>query len=399
MTSFFEPIDLLPEDPILSIPSIFAKDQNPKKVNLGIGIYQNAEGSSYVLPSVKKAEQALVAQALKKDYLPIDGDAQYLKSVFHLVFGSTHAFPNDTIYAAQTIGGTGALSLAAVLMKEGKNDSIALSDPSWPNHLLIFKKAGLNLINYPYQRTNQQQLEFSDMCQTIKKLPPGTAVLLHACCHNPTGVDPSMEQWKELSELIKKQKLMPFFDLAYQGFGDDLERDVKALRYFADQGHELLVAVSFSKNFGLYGERVGALFAFTNHAETKRKLATHVKQIIRSYYSNPPLHGVRLVSTILQSEELLLEWKKELSSMSTRIQKMRKLLQDGLMQKQSTHDFSYLSQQKGFFSRLNFNPKQIQFLRNEKGIYLVENGRINIAGLNEKNSEYVIDSFVNMLNL
>ncbi|WP_068468671.1 aromatic amino acid transaminase [Candidatus Protochlamydia phocaeensis] len=395
---FFSDVPLLPDDPILGLPIIFAADPRPNKINLGIGAYKTAEGHSLVLTSVKKAESQILQRHLPKDYLPIEGEGEFIKCGLQLLFGAESALlQSGQIFAAQTVGGSGALRLAGEFLAKLVSKTIFLSQPSWSNHKQIFEKSGLSVGSYPYFDPQGHGLDFAGMCEAIRNMPPSSAILLHGCCHNPTGVDPNFEQWKELSSLIKKQQIVPIFDLAYQGFGQSLDQDAQAIRYFAGEGHEMLVAYSFSKNFGLYGERVGLLAITASQAECMPKLASQIKFLIRCNYSTPPLQGARIISTILKSHELTLEWQRELKNMCERVKEMRKALIAALLVKGQDKNFSYMHQQNGLFSFCGLTPDQVQRLRQEKAIYMPSNGRINIAGLNTQNVEYVAESLLSVM--
>lgn len=395
---FFNDVPLLPEDPILSLPLAFKTDSRPHKVNLGIGVYQTAEGHPLILTSVRKAESQLLHKHLNKDYLPIEGDGEFIRCALQLLLGSDPPLLQARqLFAAQTVGGAGALRLAGEFLAKLVSKTIFLSQPSWSNHKQIFERAGLNVGSYPYFDPHTCLLDYKGMCESIKNMPLRSVILLHGCCHNPTGIDPTFEQWKELSELIKKQQLIPLFDIAYHGFGQGLNEDAQALRYFVSEGHELLIAYSFSKNFGIYGERVGFLTLTCSTAEALPKISSQMKSLIRGNYSNPPLHGARIISTILKSPELTMEWKQELSNMRQRLQEMRKALIAALLVHGQNRNFAYLHQQSGLFSFLGLSPEQVQYLRQEKAIYMPSNGRLNIAGLHTQNLSYVAESLLSVL--
>lgn len=395
--SQFESLQLLPEDPILSIPLAFAADLHPKKVNLGIGVYRDAEGKPLVLVPVTKAESIVIGQHLNKEYQSIDGNPDLLTETAKLIFGpDSKKIKEGEYYGVQTIGGTCALRIGAdLLVAQGSNKPVYIPDPTWANHRMIFTRAGLKVENYPYYNAQKHSFDFEGVCDAIKAMPAGSTIVLHASCHNPTGLDPTLDQWKTISELLKKHSIFPFFDVAYQGFGEGLNEDVKSVRLFADQGHEFFVSYSFSKNMGLYGERIGAFFAILQSKVVAKKLGSHARQIIRAIYSTPPLFISRVVATVLAKPDLHKEWEHELESMRERIQDMRKGFVAGLLAKSKdtkTH-FSVMDQQKGLFSYCKLAPEQIERLRTEFGIY-VPGGRINIAGLNWNNMDYVIDSFI-----
>ena len=400
----FEKLELLPEDPVLGIPILFKKYPRPNKVNLSVGAYQDGEGRSYVLEAVKDAEEALSKQRLLKNYLPIEGDPEYIQLAAELIFGvnaNIQGVGNETaplsFFGAQTVGGTSALRIGGDLLKKSGTSCIALSNPSWPNHTPLFEQIGLEVKEYPYYNDKTHQIEFSALLSTLDKLPKGAAVLLHACCHNPTGMDFKFSQWQELCALIAKKALIPFFDFAYQGFSEGIEADAKAIRWFVEQRMEMLVASSFSKCMGLYGERAGFLGVLMKPS-LKDQVASQIKRLIRSNYSNPPIHPGRIVSTILKDPNLKKEWERELTTMRERIQCMREALAFGLAAKGAQRDFTFLTNQKGVFSYSGLTPVEVQRLRDEWGIYLLSNGRMNVAGLNSGNLDTVINAMIAVTN-
>lgn len=393
--SIFGPIDLLPDDPIFNLPILYGADTRSQKVNLGVGAYRDAMGKPVVFRSVRKAEQMLLEKKLNKEYSPIEGNCEFFNSLLPFVFASS-VKDYKTIFAMQTVGGTSALKIGADFLHRQGISTISLPDPGWPNHEVIFQLSDLKINFYPYCNKNTFEIDFSVLCQNIASMPKKSAILLQASCHNPTGIDPSQEQWRELSFLIKKNGLIPFFDLAYQGLGNGLDEDAFPVRLFAEEGHQMLMAYSCSKNFGLYGERVGMLAAVTDTPESAKKIGSHLKQIVRGSYSTSPLHGSRIVATILQSAELTAEWKQELDELLNRIQEMRQALATGL-QKSHLRDYSFLRKQLGIFSYIGLTTEQTQYLQKEKGIYMPSNGRINIAGLNLQNLDYVIDALIQLL--
>jgi aspartate/tyrosine/aromatic aminotransferase len=395
---FFNDIPQLPDDPILGLPIAFAADPRPNKINLGVGSYKTAEGYPLVLNSVRKAESLLVQKHLTKEYLPIEGDAEFLRYALQLLLGTeSNLWQSGRFFAAQTVGGASALRIGGEFLAKLVSKTIFLSQPSWSNHKSIFEKSGLNVGSYPYFDPKTHLLDYQGMLEAIKNMPPGSVILLHGCCHNPTGIDPTFEQWKELSNLIKKQRLIPFFDIAYQGFGQGLDEDAQSIRYFINEGHEMLIAYSFSKNFGIYGERVGFLTVISSQADQVPRIGSQIKNLIRGNYSNPPLHGARIVSTILKSHELTLEWTTELGNMCERVKEMRKALIAALLVHGQDRNFTYMHQQNGLFSFSGLNPEQVQALRKEKAIYMPSNGRINIAGLNTQNVSYVAEALLSVI--
>lgn len=391
--SFFESITQLPEDPIMALPIMFAADSRPNKVNLGIGSYSNEEGIPIVLTSVKEAEKIILQKEKNKEYLPIDGDQKFIRSTLGLIFGPQllDNFPGG-IYAAQAVGGTSALRIGADFLLQETSKTIFISTPSWPNHKLVFTRSGLKVHSYRYYDESTHRIDFASVCSDISNMPPGSIILLQGSCHNPTGVDPTFEQWKELSNLIKKQKIIPFFDFAYQGFANSVDEDAQPIRYFASQGHEMLVAYSFSKNFGLYCERIGLITVLTHHSDAAHKVSSHIKQLIRANYSNPPRHGARIISEILLSDPLKKTWLQELANMSDRMKSMRQALLTGLKAKNGSKDWSFLERQNGFFSFCGLTPDQVRRLITDYAIYMPSNGRINVAGLNSHNLKYVIEA-------
>lgn len=396
--SFFEPIELMPDDPILSLPIVFGADPRTTKVNLGIGAYKDSEGKSLILTSVRKAEAILLKRNLNKDYLPIEGDRDFITESLKLVFGAASPLiTSGTVFGAQTIGGTGALRIGGEFLAQQISKTIYLSNPTWPNHKAIFNRAGLKIESYPYYDHLHHRLDFPAMYQALNALPSGSIVLLQASCHNPTGMDLAMEQWQEISKLVKKQKIIPFFDFAYQGFAQSIDEDAKGVRYFAEEGHEMLVATSYAKNFGIYGERAGFLAVVSKNKEAANKVGSQIKQIIRGSYSTPPLHSARIVTTILKDPELKKEWLDELDNMRGRVNEMRKALIGELLLRFKDKDFSFLNQQRGLFSFCGLDNGQVHKLREEKGIYMPSNGRMNVAGLNWHNLEYVVNAIVSVL--
>jgi aspartate/tyrosine/aromatic aminotransferase len=382
--TFFDNIPLLPPDPIFGLRAAFTQDPRPHKIDLGIGAYQTEEGLPCVLNCVRKAEALLLERQLDKEYLPIDGDQDFLRCAIHLLLGkNSPVFERNNAYTAQTVGGASALRIAGEFLAKLLCSTIFLPVPTWSNHQQIFERAGLKVDSYPYFNQKTCMLDFEGMCEAVHQMPSSSAILLHGCCHNPTGVDPTLDQWKELSKLIKKKKLIPVFDIAYQGFGKSLDDDAEPIRYFASQNHEMFIAYSFSKNFGLYGERVGFLTALCSNSEQLPAISSQVKSMIRGNFSNPPLHGARIVSTILNSPELISEWVEELTLMRERIVQMRETLITAL--DKNSERLSYMSQQKGLFSYTGLSKEQVLRLQTKYAIYMPTSGRINIAGLNSQN--------------
>lgn len=392
-------ITQVPDDPIFGLNTLFTQDPRPEKVNLGIGAYKDGGGQPVVLETVKKAESLLLNEHLNKEYPPMEGIPRFIQASAKLIFGADNpALAEGKIVTIQTLGGTGGLRIGAELIAEKCTKKVFFSAPTWPNHAQIFHFAGFSTGSYSYYDSKTHGLDFSGMKDSIVNIPKGSVIVLHACCHNPSGVDPSLQEWKELSSLIKKQGLLPFFDLAYQGFAKDLISDTAAIRLFISDGHDLLVSCSHSKNFGLYGERVGSLSVVSQNAENAPKIKSYLKQLVRSSYSMPPLHGARIATTILESDVLKKEWEKELQQMRQRIVDMRKALVNGLHQMKTPINFDFINRQSGMFSFSGLSEKQVLLLREKYGIYTPTSGRINVAGLNEHNIHYVVQSISKVIN-
>lgn len=397
--SSFESISPLPEDPILNLQVAFNADPRPHKINLGIGAYKDEAGRAVVLDAVRKAEAELFQRKLDKEYLPIEGERMFIDETIRLIFGEElFSVLRERIFGAQMIGGTSGLRICGEFFARHTNKRIFVSDPTWPNHLQVFTRSGLVVESYPYYDSSTKTVQFSALCEAVEKMPSESVILLHAVCHNPTGMDLTFAQWKELSQRIKKQKIIPFFDFAYQGFGAGLEEDAIPIRHFVCDGHEaVFVSSSFSKNMGLYGERVGGLFCLLNDSCIAAKVATHLKQTIRASYSSPPRHGAEVASTILKSPSLKQEWIEQLGQMRKRIHEMRNALAMGLLAKDPSMDFSFMRNQNGLFSYSGLNSEQVKQLKEKYAIYMPLNGRINVAGLNVTNLESVIDAIVSII--
>jgi aspartate/tyrosine/aromatic aminotransferase len=388
---FFHEIPEGQPDPIFGLNEAFQADVRPNKVNLIVGIYKDDQLRAHLMESVRKVKNQINNQDLLADYLPIDGLHDFQAQVGMLVFGEKRWKENHSrIYAAQTVGGTGALQLGGQFLAQEVSKSIAISTPTWPNHRSVFERAGLKVETYPYYNREKHGIDFDGFCSSLKRMPEKTPVLLHAICHNPTGCDFSIEQWKELSRIILERRILPFFDFAYQGLGEGLEKDRQAIEIFMNDGHEMLIAYSCAKNFSLYCQRVGALFVVDENAAVKLRVGSQIKKIIRSLYSNPPAHGARIVSALLQAPSMKEEWKKELDSMRHRIAIIRESLIQRLSTKCSRVNFEFLRHHKGMFSFIDLDKSQVQQLIDKFGIYLTDNGRISLTGLNSKNIDYVV---------
>ncbi len=395
----FDVLDQAPPDAILGLNEQFKADPRPGKINLGVGVYKDAQNQTPVLESVKTAESRILETEKSKGYLAIPGSVEYGELVRALLFGHEHEILQANRAAtAHTPGGTGALRVAADFLKRKfPGTSIWLSDPTWANHKAIFGAAGVATQSYPYYDHATKSLDFDAMTAALREAPAGDAVLLHGCCHNPSGKDPNAEQWAALAELLTERGLLPVFDFAYQGFGDGLTEDATGLRAFATPGREMLVCSSFSKNFGLYNERVGALTIVGADAGATERAFSHVKISIRANYSNPPAHGGAVVQTILADTELRAQWEAELAAMRGRINEMRSRFVETLAAKGVSQDFSFIAEQKGMFSFSGLNPDQVQRLRDEHAIYIVGSGRINVAGMTPENMGPLCDAIAAVL--
>jgi len=393
--SFFDQVAQHPPDPIFGLQAAFRLDKRPTKVDLSVGVYKTEEGNTPIMGAVKKAEKAIFESEKSKEYLPPDGDKKFLEQVGVLTFGAEWWKKSSSrVHAAQTIGGTGGLRLGGDFLKQEIGDTIYISDPTWPNHRGVFTRCGLKVIEYPYYDPVKRELDFAQFYNFLSKLPEKSIILLQTCCHNPTGADLNFEQWKKLSHLFFERNFFPFFDCAYQGFDRSMEEDVQPIRLFAESGHALFAALSYSKNFSLYGERVGALFSVASSEKIAENVASKIKNIIRQNYSNPPRHGAAIVSTILQTPDLRREWEKELGEMRTRINQMRKQFADALVSQATKNDFSFLEDCIGLFSFCGLHKEQVARLIEEFGIYMTGDGRVNIAGLNQRNLDYVVQAII-----
>ncbi|QAU35139.1 amino acid aminotransferase [Janthinobacterium sp. 17J80-10] len=397
--SLFGAIEMAPRDPILGITEAFNADKNPGKTNLGVGVYYDDNGKVPLLECVKKAEAQLMEKLAPRTYLPIEGLAAYDKAVQELVFGADSAVIQEKrAVTAQAIGGTGALKLGADFLKRFSPDSqVWISDPSWENHRALFESAGFVVNNYPYYDAATRGVNFDGMLAALKAMPAGAIVLLHACCHNPTGADLTEDQWTQVIDVVTQRGLIPFLDMAYQGFGDGIDADGEVVRRFADAGGPLFVSNSFSKSFSLYGERVGALSIVAASAEEAARVMSQLKRVVRTNYSNPPTHGGQVVATVLSSPELRKLWEEELAGMRVRIKEMREELVKKLKAKAPAQDFDFVIKQRGMFSYSGLTKDQVGRLREEFAIYAVDTGRICVAALNSRNIDNVVDAIGKVL--
>jgi aromatic-amino-acid transaminase len=398
--SLFTAIEMAPRDPILGVTEGFNSDQNPNKTNLGVGVYYDDNGKVPLLKCVHTAEAQLIEKLTPRTYLPIDGLAAYDKAVQELVFGAdSEVIKEKRAITAQAIGGTGALKLGADFLKRFAADTaqVWISDPSWENHRALFESAGFTVNNYPYYDPATRGVNFAGMLDALKSMPSGSIVVLHACCHNPTGADLTSDQWTEVIQVVVQRGLVPFLDMAYQGFGDGIDADGEVVRRFAKAGGPLFVSNSFSKSFSLYGERVGALSIVATSTEEANRILSQLKRVIRTNYSNPPIHGGQVVATALSSPELRKLWEEELAGMRVRIREMRQLLAKKLKEQAPAHDFDFVIKQRGMFSYTGLTKAQVERLRDEFSIHTVDTGRICVAALNTKNIDYVVAAIAKVL--
>lgn len=395
----WEAIESAPADAILGLTEAFKKDSSPNKVNLGVGVYKDDQGVTPILQCVKTAEKALAETQTSKGYLPISGDPSYAANVQKLLFGAgSEVIASGRAVTIQTPGGTGALRVGGDLLKKFNPDAkLWVSTPTWANHKGIFGAAGFEINDYPYYNPETRDVDFNAMLSALENVPAGDVVLMHVCCHNPTGVDLSVEQWEQVVSVSKAKGWTPFLDFAYQGFGSSVEEDRGAVELFAAAGIDFLVASSFSKNLGLYNERTGALTIVSPTAKDAAVAMSHVKMVVRVNYSNPPAHGGLAASSVLSDSALYDQWIGEVADMRDRIVAMRTALVDGLAERGVDQDFSFIKQQRGMFSFSGLSNDVVAWLRDNKSIYIVKGGRINLAGLTSGNIDYVCDSIAEAL--
>ena len=397
--SLFGAVDLAPRDPILGVSEAFNSDPNPRKVNLGVGVYCDDNGKVPLLDCVKRAEREITDKATPRVYLPIDGIPAYDKSVQSLLLGAdSEVVALGRAVTVQALGGTGGLKIGADFLRKFAPDAqVSISNPSWENHRALFESAGFQVNVYPYYKAETHGLDFSALRASLDSMAPGTIVVLHACCHNPTGVDPTPSQWDEILSTVRTRGLVPFLDLAYQGFGDGIDADAVVVRKFAATPGPLFISSSFSKSFSLYGERVGACTVVTADKDEAARVLSQLKRVVRANYSNPPTHGGQIVALVLNNPELREIWEMELGGMRERIRTMRESLVTKLAERAPAHDFEFVRKQRGMFSYSGLDRAQVQRLREEFSIYAVDTGRICVAALNSKNVEYVADAMATVL--
>jgi aspartate/tyrosine/aromatic aminotransferase len=394
----FEQIPKAPADPVFGLIDQYNLDSNPDKINLSVGAYKNEKGQTPILRCVKSAEQLLVECESTKNYLPIQGLQPYNELVAELIFGADHPVIKQKRFAtAQTPGGTGALRVAGDLLRRTMNvDTVWICNPTWANHGPIYQAAQLNVQRYEYLNEAQTDLDFGRMIASLEGAQAGQAILLHTVCHNPSGFDLDPQQWDQLLNMIKDRKLIPIFDFAYQGFAQGLDDDAQPIRKFCERS-DALICQSFSKNFGLYSERVGTVTAVGNTESTAEALLSQIKRVIRTMYSNPPRHGAAIVHTVLANAELRAEWESELGEVRDRINQLREGFVATLDELTPERDFSYISRQRGMFSYSGLTKPQVERLRNEFSIYIVGSGRINIAGVNSANNRQICEAIANVV--
>ena len=397
--ALFAAVEMAPRDPILGINESFNADPNPAKVNLGVGVYTDESGKIPVLECVKRAEIAMAEKSAPRGYLPIDGIAAYDKATQSLVFGAdSDIVKTNRAVTVQAVGGTGALKVGAdFLQRISPTATIYISNPSWENHRALFEGAGFNVVDYAYYDAATRSLNFDGFLAAVKAMPVGSIIVLHACCHNPTGVDPSVAQWQQIAAAVRVGGLVPFLDMAYQGFGDGVVEDGAVVKLFAETPGPIFVSSSFSKSFSLYGERIGALSVVAADKDEAARVLSQLKRVIRTNYSNPPTHGGALVTAALTDPEARKLWDKELGEMRDRIKAMRVALHAALKRLAPNANFENILTQRGMFSYSGLNKDQVHRLRSEFGIYAIDSGRICVASLNTKNVNYVAECIAKVL--
>tara|TARA_B100001057_G_scaffold375448_1_gene380257 strand:+ start:10481 stop:11677 length:1197 start_codon:yes stop_codon:yes gene_type:complete len=392
----FESLEFISADAILGLIAEYKNDSRPEKIDLGVGVYRNSEGNTPVLKTVKQAEQILVKNQNSKVYIGTAGAADFNFAIQKLIFGNSNL--DDRMITIQAPGGSGSLRVAAeLILRASPSSSVWVSDPTWANHIPLLSSAGINLKSYPYYNSQKHEIKFDEMLDKLGKAPPGDIVLLHACCHNPTGLDLTKDQWHLLTDIIIKRDLIPFIDIAYQGFADGLDEDVYGLRHMASLVPEMIVASSCSKNFGLYRDRVGTLSVLVKDKASKKIINSQVNNVVRTIYSVPPDHGAAVVSLILNDDKLRQEWISELNEMRERLKNMRIMLNEILVSKASEYDFSHLVRASGMFCFLGITENQVERLKQNFGIYMVNSSRINIAGITPKNIDYLANAIIKVL--
>jgi aromatic-amino-acid transaminase len=397
--SLLASVTMAPGDPILGVTEVFVADRNPKKVNLGVGVYYDDQGKVPLLECVQRAERERVQSGTPKSYLPIDGLQSYDQAVQALVFGaSAPLLKEKRVLTVQALGGTGGLKIGADFLKQlAPEAQVWISEPSWENHRALFEAAGFEVRAYPYYDPATRGLKFEAMLSALQALPAGSIAVLHSCCHNPTGVDLSEEQWQKVLAVVRSRGLVPFLDLAYQGFGDGIDVDAHAPRLFAGAMSPIFLSSSFSKSLSLYGERIGAFSLVAGSADEAARALSQVKRVVRTNYSNPPTHGGDIVARVLTTPELRALWERELGGMRERIKQMRKALAEGVQKRVPGADYSFVVKQRGLFSYTGLSKAQVERLRTEYSIYAIDTGRVCVAALNSGNIDYVADAIAKVI--
>lgn len=397
--NLFSSVQLAPKDPIFGLTEAYNADQRPGKVNLGVGVYYTDEGKVPLLRAVLEAEKEVVAKEAPRAYIPIEGPNPYNSAVQNLLFGKDSVLIQaGRVVTAECLGGTGALRVGGDFVKRLEPTAkAAISSPSWENHRGIFEAAGYEVLEYTYFDPKTRGVDFDGMVKSLESFPAKTLVILHACCHNPTGADLNKDQWQKIISICQQKQLIPFLDIAYQGFADGIEEDGAAVRMFADSGMSFFVSSSFSKSFSLYGERVGALSIVTQSKEESARVLSQLKRVIRTNYSNPPTHGAAIVATVLNSPKLRQMWEDELAQMRDRIKSMRQGLKEKLAAAGVSQDFSFIEAQRGMFSYSGLTSDQVAKLQEQDGIYALSTGRICVAALNTKNIDRVAQAIARVL--
>ena len=398
-TSLLAGVEMAPRDPILGVTEAFNADKNPSKVNLGVGVYYDDNGKVPVLECVRRAEQKLAEAAMPRNYLPIDGLQAYDRAVQELLFGAdSPAVRERRVVTVQTLGGTGGLKVGGDLLRRiSPGARVWISDPSWENHHALFEYAGFAVGTYPYYDPATHGVDFHSMIGALQKLPPGDIVVLHACCHNPTGVDLSPEQWERVIGVVRRRDLVPFLDIAYQGFGEGIDADAAPVRRFAQGCPVVFVSSSFSKSLSLYGERIGALSVVTESADVAARTLSQLKRVIRTSYSNPPTHGGQAAVMVLTTPELHALWDQELGQMRERIKTMRRQLVEKIRAARADFDFSFVIRQRGLFSYSGLSREQVKRLREEYSLYAIDSGRICVAAINSGNVDYIARAIASVI--
>ena len=387
----FESLQAAQADAILGLIAEHGNDPRAEKIDLGVGVYRTAEGETPVLDVVKRAEQILIDQQETKTYIGTAGAADFNLAMQALIFGD--ASPDDRLATIQTPGGSGSLRVAAgMILRASPDASVWVSEPTWANHVPLLAGAGLTLKPYPYYDTNNHVIKFDEMLAALRTAPAGDVVLLHACCHNPSGLDLSVDEWQAVADVVVERNLVPFIDMAYQGFVESLDQDAYPIRLMAERVPEMMVASSCSKNFGLYRDRVGTLSLLAVDSATRNVVSSQVNNLVRTIYSVPPDHGAAVVSLILHDDELRSAWVSELAEMRERLIEMRVLLNDALVEKAPDHDFSHLKRATGMFCFLGITAEQVLRLKKDFGVYMVDSSRINVAGITPDNVDYLADA-------